>query len=231
MIHGDNDYALSRLRARIGGRMRNPQWAQVSAARSLAGVIEQLRASGAADWIEGLGSHGGAHRIETHLRKRFIDKLDELCGWADPVWQPALKWCARLVDLPALRHARIKHTNFRPSDWRVGELAIFEQPASVQPFAADAIWLQELQRRLPRLIADDRTELALLVRNIHQHRQRFSALPAGNGWPERERLQLGLLARMRRHPLSPVHLLTAVALLWLEHERVRGEWLRLAALA
>jgi hypothetical protein len=69
-----------------------------------------------------------------------------------------------------------------------------------------------------------------LLRSIEQHRERFSALPPGNGWPEREQLQQRLLVRMRRNSLSPVHLLTAVALLWLDHERVRGELLRLAAL-
>ena len=35
---------------------------------------------------------------------------------------------------------------------------------------------------------------------------------------------------MRRTPLSPVHLLTAVVLALLDYERVRGELLRWAAL-
>ena len=229
MIHGATDYALTRLKARTGRRLDGEGWRQISSARSLPAVLEQLRAGNAASWVEGIGSASDAHAIEAGLRRRFQAQVDALCHWADPQWQPALSWCARLVQLPALRLAKSTASADLP-DWPATDLRPFAGVGGARALPVEAAWEAELMRRLPVLDADAADELALLQRAVHQHRLRFSRLAAGNGWPERAAFERQLLTRMRRNPLSPVHLLTAVALALFDYERVRGELLRWAAL-
>lgn len=229
MIHGDNDYALSRLRVRIDQRLDSEGWRQVSGARSLAAVLERIAAGRAASWIADIGSHSEVHAIEGQLRLRFQALVAQLANWADPRWHGALMWCARLLQLATLRQCR-EFTRADQHDWSAQELRPFAGVDIDLPASVEAAWLAELMRRLPPLDADDRDELATLKRIVTQHRQRFSRLAPGNGWPERSLLERQLLTRLRRNPLSPVQLLTAVALALLDYERVRGELLRLAAL-
>lgn len=202
MIHGAGDYALARLHARMASGMRGEDWRRLGSARGTVAVLALLRTSAAERWATGLSGGEDPHRIEASLRERFRERTGEIARWADPCWQAALAWCGQLVDL-------------NPTD---GE----GDPA--------AAWLAELQRRVPPLAGNDRDELHWLRRTISDHRQAFAALAAGNGWHLREDLQRRLATRMGRNRLCVAHLLTAVALLWLEYERVRGELLRWAAL-
>lgn len=228
MIHGDTDYALARLHARAADRARRGNWLQFSAARSLGAAIEQLRGAGVGHWVEGLTGGSEPHAMEALLRQRFRERVCELARWADPRWQSALHWCAHLVDLPALRAASIRRDaapSALPAPAAPARLAI-NDPMHAIDERLDA----ELRRRLPALGSADRAEFERLAQTIAIHRRRFAALPAGNGWPEREDLERKLQLRLRRTPLSPVHLLTAVALLLLDFERVRGQLLALGAL-
>ncbi len=202
MIHGASDYALTRLQARMAREMRGEDWRRLGNARGTVAVLALLRASAAARWANGLSGSEDPHRIEASLRERFRERVREIARWADPGWRAALDWCAQWVDL-------------NPAD---GE---------TDPAAA---WLTELQRRIPQLAGSDRDELNWLVRTLSDHRQAFAALAAGTGWHLREDLQRRLATRIGRYRLCVAHLLTAVALLWLEYERVRGELLRWAAL-
>ena len=229
MMHGDTDYALARLQARGSRRSDSDEWRQGSGARSLATLLEQLRASDAEPWVGDLVGSSETHAIEAQLRSSFDAQIRELASWADPQWQPALLWCARLVHLPALRSDYMADRAMRP-DWPIADLKPFATPAEHGEIAFEAAWLQELLQRMPPLDADAQAEFSRLRGIVEQHRRRFSLLAAGNGWPERMALRQQLLARWRRNPLSPVHLLTAAALLLLDYERVRGELLRLAAL-
>ncbi len=230
MITGDNVYALTRWQARSGDRVRAEQWRQISGARSVGSVLELLRAGGGERWVRGLRDHSEPHWAEAQLRARYREQIEDLASWADPAWQVALRWCARLVDLPKLRQARLAGSRAGLADCSAADVGALALGSAERATAVDDAWLAQLRQRLPDLGADDRAELELLLRIIAEHRRRFAALPAGNGWPEREDLQRRLSARLRRNGLSPVQLLTAAALLWLEHERVRGELLRLLAL-
>lgn len=229
MIHGASDYALTRLRVRTSRRLDGEGWRQISSARSLPAVLDQLRAGSAASWVESIDSRSEAHTIEHQLRARFQARIDELASWADPQWQPAVRWCALLVLLPALRRLPASLGTGLPA-WPTADLRPFENAASDDSLTVEAVWVAELMQRLPALDAEARDEIACLRQSVERHRLRFSRLAAGNGWPERVALERQLLARMRRNPLSPAHLLTAAALLLLDYERVRGELLRLAAL-
>ncbi|MBK8069601.1 MAG: hypothetical protein IPK27_18855 [Rhodanobacteraceae bacterium] len=203
MIGGDSDYALARLHARRASGIRAEDWRSLGKARETGAVIAQLRTSAAGRWVAHLADSADPHGIEAELRERFRERVREIAAWADPCWQGALHWCEGLVEL-------------RPLD-----------AGDADPAPA---WLGELRRRMPPLAGEDRNEFAWLLRALDGHRRAFAGMAAGNGWHLREELQHSLASRMGRKRLCAVHLLTAVALLWLEHERVRCELLRWAAL-
>lgn len=204
MIRGDTDYALARLHARRASGMRGDDWRRLGNARGTAAVIARLRTGAASRWVMQLADSADPHRIEAELRERFRERVREIAVWADPCWQSTLHWCEGLVELSPPDHDDIDPTG---------------------------AWLRELRRRMPPLSSDERGEFSWLLRTLDDHRREFAGLAAGNGWHLREQLQRLLDSRMGRNRLCAVHLLTAVALLWLEHERVRGELLRWAALA
>lgn len=203
MMHGATDYALARVHARAAGGMRGEDWRRIGNARGTAAVLALLRSSNAGPWVAGLTSGDDPHQIEASLRERFRERVREIARWADPRWHAALRGCEGLVEPPG------------------------QQAAIADPVSA---WLAELRPRMPAMTCDDHNEFRWLVQTLEDHLHRFAGLAAGNGWHLREELQRRLTGRMGRNRLSPAHLLTAVALLWLEHERVRGELLRWSAL-
>ena len=89
MIHGATDYALTRLQSRTRRRLDSEGWRQISSARSFPAVLEQLRASNAASWVEGIASSSEAHTVESQLRARFQARFDERMDayvrWLDQV--------------------------------------------------------------------------------------------------------------------------------------------------
>lgn len=227
MIHGNLDYAVARLHARSGFRMRPEQWQRIGSARSLGGVLDGLRASAAGAWAEGIGVGSDVHQIEHRLRTRYRAHLDELVRWSDPCWQPALQWCRLLIDLPALRQAvRQRQAEALPAEFR----CLVSRSEAGAHADVEQVWLRHLRQRLPALDADTCRALERLQQTLEAHRQRFSQLAPGNGWAEREALQRELSTQLRRSPLDPIQLLIWVVLLLLDYERVRGELLRLAAL-
>ena len=202
MIHGAGDYALARLHARMASAMRGEDWRRLGSARGTVAVLALLRTSAAERWATGLSGGEDPHRIEASLRERFRERTGEIARWADPCWQAALAWCGQLVDL-------------NPTD---GE----GDPA--------AAWLAELQRRVPPLFRNRRHEIPTLLPNTTLFRYSGGEDAHRIEASLREDLQRRLATRMGRNRLCVAHLLTAVALLWLEYERVRGELLRWAAL-
>lgn len=222
-VVGDLDYALARLKARRSRATRGSGWASLHMARSLGTALDTLRSGLGPGWAEGLGTLGEAHAIEAHLRLRFRLQIEEIAGWTEPDWQPALRWSRWLPWLPALRDEAVE----LPPDWP----DTLPRPAATDPpRQAERHWRAGLERSLPRLAEDAAVGFARLDQLITRHRQRFAALPAGSGWLERERLEADLDVLRWREPLAPVQLGIAVTQLWLDYERVRGELLRLALL-
>lgn len=224
-VVGDLDYALARLKARRAQATRAAGWAPLRIARSFAAALEALRGGLGPAWVEGLGMPSEAHVTESHLRGRFRAQVAEIAGWTDPAWQPSLRWCGWLPWLPLLRHGSVASL---PDDWPADQLPPLA--AGDAPRQSEEQWRSGLAQRMPALSEDEGRGFARLEQILTRHRERFAALPAGSGWLERERLEADLDVLRWREPLAPVLQGIAMAQLWLDYERVRGELLRLALL-
>ena len=96
------EYAQARLQARYGGRADEPLWNQIRSARSFPALLETIRASPLRRWAEAIAHDADPDDIELALRASLRGAIDEVAGWVPGDWQPALRWCRHLVDLPAI---------------------------------------------------------------------------------------------------------------------------------
>lgn len=166
-------------------------------------MLAALRERSTAHWLGALPANARIAQVEAQLQQAWQGAMVEIRIWLPEDWAPALRWCEHLADLSAVC---------------AGD--------AVDPLES---WAESLRLRLPPLNDDERNALIALITRLRRHRLAFANLPAGNGWPERAALERGLLSTLRRLPLNAVAVLAWVALLALEWERVRGEWVRRAA--
>jgi hypothetical protein len=108
------EYAQARLQARYGQRGDEPFWTQFRSARTLAAALELVRASPLRRWIGAIPVDADADEIELRLRNELRAAVAEVAGWSPDEWQPAIRWTAHLVDLPAV--ARLA-TGEPPAAW------------------------------------------------------------------------------------------------------------------
>jgi hypothetical protein len=99
---GSMEFAHARLRARWGMRPDETTWHRIEITRELAPMLELARGSALAHWVHDLTPQAGLHMIEGALRRRWRDQVDEVAAWMDAAWQPAIRFCATLADLPLL---------------------------------------------------------------------------------------------------------------------------------
>ena len=176
---GSLEYAHARLWARYGARPDDAAWRRVEHARELAGLVDVARASAFRHWITGIDATATPHRIEAALRDRWRDLVFEVASWMPDEWQAAVRWCAVVVDLPAIQHlARagtalpwmrdepIYRNLIGPKTGYSGAAPVAGPLAPLAAAWADPdrtarAWRDEWQRRLPRR-ADDEDSLAEL---------------------------------------------------------------------
>ena len=176
---GSLEYAHARLWARYGARPDDAAWRRVEHARELAGLVDVARASAFRHWITGIDATATPHRIEAALRDRWRDLVFEVASWMPDEWQAAVRWCAVVVDLPAIQHLARGGTAlpwmrdepiYRDLIWpKTGYSGAAPVAGPLAPLAAAwadpdrtaRAWRDEWQRRLPRR-ADDEDSLAEL---------------------------------------------------------------------
>jgi hypothetical protein len=211
MSGGDLDYALARIAAHRAGRAGAPAWQAVGAARGLGATLAALRQHGLASWISEIDPDADPRRIERALRQCWRGKLDTLAGWLPTRWHPVLALCRAWIDLPARRTAAPNPTD------DCGHAA-----AARDTIAVYADWQAALLQRFETAGAGDDPGLLRLGRMLATHRRTFASLPAGNGWPARAEIERALLTFMHITPPGVATAFAWIALLALEHERVRG---------
>lgn len=197
---GDLDFALARIAARRARRPGSAEWQRIDALREFVPALAAARTLGFGDWLSAIDAQADAHQIEAALRDAWHRALDTLSRWMPRRWRPALHCCADWIDLPRRRDAT-----------RVGTRA-----------AADAAWETALRRTLDAAGADEDPAFARLGRLLLRDRRQFAALPPGNGGLQRAQLESSLLAFLHAAPPGPAVVFAWVALLALEHERLRG---------
>jgi hypothetical protein len=98
------DYAHARVAARLAQRPDDRLWSQLRSARSVAALLEAVRASSAASTVSGVAQAGDADAIELAFRQQLRTRIAEVASWSPAPWWPALLYTRHLIDLPALLH-------------------------------------------------------------------------------------------------------------------------------
>jgi len=244
---GSLEYAQARLQARNSQRPDESVWRRIEVIREFAPMLEAARSSALRPWLVGLTAGSGAHEIESTLRSHWRALVEEVAGWLPGAWQPAVRWCGPVPDLPVLQHLA---GGGAPLAWMRSDAAYQdlcdEEPATRAaavrsgPLAAfaghwghpdglAAAWRTEFRRRIPRGADAGGSELAELARTVSSHLATFGAAQAGDGSPLRRALAARLLLLFRRAILDPAAPFVFLALSALDLERLRGELLRRAA--
>ena len=236
------------MRARWGARPDETAWHRIEITRELAPLLEMARTGALARWVRGLAADDPLHAVEHALRRRWREAVEEVARWVGGEWQPAVRWCAHLADLPAVQQwARgepmaawtaddemlapcqgvgdddpVDAAGFAPG-WRALVEATRSQPANIAER-----WLQAWRRQLPpgpaRLVIERE-----FVRLLAAHTEAFASPSTVDGWSERRVLAARLVGLLRRHPAEPIEAFVYLALMGLELERLRAEIVARAA--
>jgi hypothetical protein len=241
---GSLELAHARIWARWGARPDEALWRRIEITRDLGAVLDIARSSSLARWIEGIAAGAGLHAIERALRRHWRERVAELATWMPAAWQPAVAWCALLVDLPVVQHlARGEGApGWVTDDEALGALhdadgaaagdgrrALLEaargEPARLMP-----LWLAEWRAKLPREAGRGTLE-QVLVPLVAAHATAFAAPQTVDGWALRRALQARLVLLLRRTLVEPASAFVYLALSALEFERLRAELIRRTAFA
>lgn len=244
---GSLEYAQARLSARYGERPDELTWRRVEHVRALPALLDLARASALSRWTGGIGARSGPHEIERALRGHWRELVAEVASWMPEDWQPAVRWCAILVDLPLLQHVARggEALPWMREDPVYGELAERESagfgampltaalaplaPAWSEPDRIGQVWLAEWRLRIRDARGADDPLVAEATRVLDAHLRAFRDRALRDGWPLRRALQARLSLVFRRAMTRPAAALAFLALSALELERLRGELLRRAA--
>jgi hypothetical protein len=235
------EYAQARLQARYGERPSAADWARIRAAGGFSALLESAQGSALRRWSAGLSSTCSLHEAEGALRRRLREFVLEVGAWVPAPWRRAVRWCAVLIDLPALAHLT-----------RGGEIhAWMEADAALAGFAVAEAGRRAVALREARLerIADGATEplqawsaqwralwpdepvearegVEALAGLIRCHLIEFAAAAPEHGWALRARLDQRLGAAFRRYAFAPAAAFALIALVALDVERLRAEIVR-----
>ena len=241
---GSLEYAHARLWARYGNRPDALAWRRIEHVRALDALLDAVRASSLSVWQAGIGSHSTPHEIERVLRGHWRDLAAEVTAWMPEEWQPAVRWCALLVDLPLLQHlARGGTAPPWLRDDPVHRVLADGEPAgfgtvsgdkALAPLAAawtdpdriGRLWLAEWRRRIPASPRADNAIIDEVGRALGAHLAAFGDRTVRDGWPLRRTLQERLALLFRRAVIDPAAAFIFLALSALDLERLRGEILR-----
>jgi hypothetical protein len=98
------EYAHARVAARLAQRPDERLWQQVHSARTVATLLETVRASIAAPIVSGIPVTGDGDAIEHAFRQQWRSRVDEVAAWSPERWQAAVGYMRFLSDLPPLVH-------------------------------------------------------------------------------------------------------------------------------
>lgn len=218
MIPGSIEYAQVRIQSRYAARAHASGWRRIEHARELPALIEAARGAGFDRVVARLPPQPGLHELDVALRKQWRERVDQVAGWMPAEWQPALRWCALIVDLPFIRYLADGGIPYR---WMQRDATYLS--ARPGPELAAGGWYREWRRRMPPLSEEQNAHLLVFVRTIESHLGAFPGAAADAGWRQRRMLEQKLNALFRRYTLEPLAAFAFLALAWLDLERLRGE--------
>jgi hypothetical protein len=251
------EYAHARASARLSQRPDERMWQRLRASRSVAAQLEAVRASPAAAFVSGIAVAGTIDAMELAFRQQFRRLVAELANWAPDGWKPAIAFVSHLVDLPALlrvagdippawmtndpelaafarRDSLERRTALSAQlPWLVAAMAETEKAPvgtlAARPHPALRAWERRWRALWPACNAEEHANLDQLVRIIERHLLRFGSLAVEDAGDARLKLAAELTSLLRRTAAQPAALFAWLALLALDLERLRGEFVARAA--
>ncbi|MES2536185.1 MAG: hypothetical protein V4632_09970 [Pseudomonadota bacterium] len=222
MIPGSLEYAQVRLQSRHAARANVPAWRTMEHARELPALIAAAGASGFDSVVRQLPMPPGLHALDLAIRNQWREQVDEVAGWMPAEWQPALRWCSLIVDLPFLDYLA---GGGSPTQWmrRAQSDSRGQLSSGAGPEAVSSGWYREWRNRMPRLSEEKSAHLTVLVHTVGSHLDVFSRAAADEAWQCRRLLEEKLAILFRRFTLEPLAAFVFLALEWLALERLRGE--------
>ena len=243
---GSLEYAQARLSSRYGERPDEAAWMRIEHVRALPALLDAIRATSLGRWTPGIGTHSTPHEIDRALRARWRGLAAEVASWMPVEWEPAVRWCAVVVDLPLLQHlARggaapewMREDAFYADVLGRGSTRAATPPpgSAIAPLAAawgephriGDHWLAHWRRQLPAARGFDPALIEALVGALRAHLAGFRDRTLVDGWPLRRAFERELALQFRRAILDPAAAFVYLALAALDAERLRGELARRA---
>lgn len=249
MIDCDSlDYAQARVWARHGQCAGELHWPRLQSAREFTTVLEAARETPLRRWLDGITATASAHAIEAVLRSQWRAAVDEVARWMPGPWQPAVRWCGVLPELPLVEHLAQGHEAPGWMDDDPDYRALAAVPVAQRrtllstgrfaPLVGDGAepgtlahaWQSHWRRLWPR--GQGHAGLEAVAAALREHAAGFtSAGGASHAWLLRRTLQARLSLMLRRAGGEPALAFIHLALTAIELERLRGELLGRALFA
>jgi hypothetical protein len=251
------EYAHARASARLSQRPDERMWQHLRASRSVAAQLEAVRSSPAAAYVSGIAVAGTIDAMELAFRQQFRGLVAEVVNWAPDDWKPAISFVSHLFDLPALlrvtgdippawmsndpelaafarRDSLERRANLSAQlPWLVAAMAETEKvpgtTLAARPHPALRAWEHRWRALWPACSAEEHASLDQLVRIIERHLVHFGSLAVEDAGDARLKLAAELTSLLRRSAAQPAALFAWLALLAIDLERLRGEFVLRAA--
>lgn len=213
------EYAQARMQGRYGARADEALWLRLGGQPSLDGYLGAARSTPLARWLRGIGDGADVHVIELALRQSWRETVAELARWMPREWQPAVRWCAALIDLPALAWLAAGGERQR---WMENDPVLVGLRADGLP-AGRAEWRAAWRQRWPAAASGDGEVLEGLAAAVEAHLVRFASLSAAEAPTARHALGDEAAHWFRRLSFRPPVAFVYLLLVALELERLRAE--------
>ena len=187
------EYAQVRRQARYGERPDEALWQRLAGTRELGPLLETAHGSGLRRWVAGIDAAASLHEIESKLRARLRDHIDEVARWMPPPWQTATRWTRHLIDLPAFYYLARGEP---PLAWMAQDALLAPYAAAIDDERATRLRAGPLsflapvwdEMRIAHRVADARAPTALALRAWRD---------AWHGtWPQQGEESAGALAQL-----------------------------------
>jgi len=219
-------YIQARIQARYGELPDESVWLHLGALKELASFIEEARSTPLAHWVTGLSSISDATEMEQYLRRHLNETIEEVAGWFDPQWRPAILWLETLSELPTLDHL---YRNNIDAEGKVSEqlfMGITDQDLEEQNL--QQAWIAAWRSLWPGESSQNLKGMTSLRQTLEHHYQQFAGLSIQQAWLSRQELELKLRLFFRLHVLQPAMAFAYLSLVALGLERLRAELLQRA---
>lgn len=212
------DYAQARMQSRHGTRADEALWRRLALHEGLEAYLAAARATPLECWLGGIGAGADSHTIEFALRRGWRTAVSDLARWMPREWQAAVRWCAPLVDLPALVWIAAVG---RPQRWMEQDAVLIAAVDRVP--AGRAGWLAAWRHLWPVAAGPDAEALERLARAVEAHLVLFSRLTPDEAPAARRALGREAARSFRRLAFRPPAAFAYLLLVALELERLRAE--------